>query len=91
MRTVEVLIAGRVQGVGFRACVKRIADSLIVTGEVMNLADGRVRVFAAAEDVILEKFLSMLYGCPRAIVREVRVNEAETRAFAEFTVRKGLF
>ena len=91
MRTVEVLIAGRVQGVGFRACVKRIADSLIVTGEVMNLADGRVRVIATTEDVILEKFVSMLYGCPRAIVREVRLNEAETRAFTEFAVRKGLF
>ncbi len=91
MRTVEVLIAGRVQGVGFRACVKRIADSLIVTGEVMNLADGRVRILATTEEVILEKFISMLYGCPRAIVREVRLNDAEARVFAEFTVRKGLF
>ena len=91
MRTVEVLIAGRVQGVGFRACVKRIADSLIVTGEVMNLADGRVRIIATTEDVILEKFVSMLYGCPRAIIREVRMNEGDARAFAEFAVRKGLF
>ncbi len=91
MRTVEILIAGRVQGVGFRACVKRIADSLIVSGEVMNLADGRVRVLATTEEVILEKFVSMLYGCPRAIVREVRVNEIDARTFAEFAVRKGLF
>ncbi|MEN6341812.1 MAG: acylphosphatase [Methanospirillum sp.] len=90
MKTVEILIAGRVQGVGFRACVKRIADSLIVTGEVMNLADGRVRIVAASEDVILEKFVSMLYGCPRAIVREVRVTEADDRVFAEFAVIKGL-
>ena len=90
MRTVEVLIAGRVQGVGFRACVKRIADSLIVTGEVMNLADGRVRILATTEEVILEKFISMLYGCPRAIVREVCLNESEAKAFTDFTVRKGL-
>ena len=91
MKTVEVLIAGRVQGVGFRACVKRIADSLIVTGEVMNLEDGRVRVLATSEEVILEKFVSMLYGCPRAIVREVRLNETDATTFAEFTVRRGLF
>ncbi len=91
MITVEVLIAGRVQGVGFRACIKRIADSLIIAGEVMNLADGRVRVIATTEDVILEKFVSMLYGCPRAIVREVRLNEVDARAFTEFAVRKGLF
>jgi acylphosphatase len=91
MRTVEVLIAGRVQGIGFRACVKRIADSLIVTGEVMNLADGRVRVIARTEEVILEKFVSMLYGCPRAIVREVRVSDVEPQSFPEFAIRKGLF
>lgn len=88
MRTVEVLIAGRVQGVGFRACVKKIADSLIVTGEVMNLEDGRVRILATTEEVILEKFVSMLYSCPRAIIREVRLNETGPRAFAEFTVRR---
>ena len=91
MKTVEVLIAGRVQGVGFRACVKRIADSLIVTGEVMNLEDGRVRIVATTEEVILEKFGSMLYGCPRAIVREGRLNETDYTTFAEFTVRRGLF
>ncbi len=90
MRTVEILIAGRVQGVGFRACVKRIADNLIVTGEVANLGDGRVRIVATTEDVILEKFVSMLNGCPRAIVREVRVREVDAQSFTEFAVRKGL-
>ncbi len=90
MKTVEILIAGRVQGVGFRVCVKRIADSLIVSGEVMNLADGRVRVFATNEEAILGKFVSMLYDCPRAIVREVRVAEIGFRSFPEFTIRRGL-
>ena len=71
--------------------MKRIADSLIVTGEVMNLEDGRVRIVATTEEVILEKFVSMLYGCPRAIVREVRLNETGARAFTEFTVRRGRF
>jgi acylphosphatase len=91
MRTVELLVSGRVQGVGYRACVKRVADSLIIMGEVMNLADGRVRIVATAEDVILEKFISMLYGCPRAIVREVRTIDSESRAFPEFCILKGLF
>ncbi len=55
----------------------------------MNLADGRVRVVATTEEMILEKLVSMLYGCPRAIVREVRVVESEPLAFADFSVRKG--
>lgn len=91
MRTVALLVSGRVQGVGFRACVKRIADSLIITGEVMNMADGRVRIVAMTEDVILEKFVSMLYGCPRAIVREIRTETIEATPAAEFVIRKGLF
>lgn len=91
MRTVEVMIAGRVQGVGFRACAKRIADSLSVSGEVMNLADGRVRILATTEEVILEKFVSMLYSCPRAIVREIRISESKARTFSEFAVKRGLF
>jgi len=91
MRTVALLVSGRVQGVGFRACVKRIADSLIITGEVMNMADGRVRIVAMTEDVILEKFVSMLYGCPRAIVREIRTETIEAAPAPEFVIRKGLF
>ena len=91
MRAVALLVSGRVQGVGFRACVKRIADSLIITGEVMNLADGRVRIVAATEDMILEKFVSMLYGCPRAIVREIRMEPVEAAVPPEFVIRKGLF
>ena len=90
MRVVVLTVSGRVQGVGFRACVKRIADSLAITGEVMNLADGRVRVVAVAEEMILEKFISMLYGCPRAIVRDVRAEPADADPSPEFVIRRGL-
>ena len=73
MKTVEIVIAGRVQKVGFRACVRKIATDLSVTGAVFNLPDGRVQVYASAETMILEKFISMIYGCPRAVIRDVKV------------------
>ncbi|HOV68492.1 MAG TPA: acylphosphatase [Methanoregulaceae archaeon] len=91
MRAFVLTVSGRVQGVGFRACVKRIADSLAITGEVLNLADGRVRIVAVAEEMILEKFISMLYGCPRAIVRDVRAETVESDPYSDFQVRRGLF
>ena len=60
-------------------------------GNLYVLDEPTTSLDVTTEAVILEKFVSMLYGCPRAIVREVRLNEAGTRAFAEFTVRRGLF
>lgn len=86
LRTIEVYISGRVQGVGFRACVKRIALQLSVNGEVMNLSDGRVRIIASAECVIIEKFLSTLYECPRAHIRDLHIFEREFSEFPDFTI-----
>ncbi|MCP1663223.1 MAG: acylphosphatase [Methanocalculus sp. MSAO_Arc1] len=91
MKTIELLVSGRVQKVGFRACVRHIATSLGVSGEVENLADGRVRVLATGEDVILEKFTSMLYGCPRAIIRDMTVNEYIFTQFPDFSIKRTVF
>ena len=88
MKTVEIHASGRVQSVGFRACVKRVAANLGIAGEVMNLRDGRVRITATAEEVILEKFVSMLYGCPRAVIRNLEIQERELAIFPEFSIRR---
>jgi acylphosphatase len=88
VRTVEITISGRVQKVGFRACVRKIATDLSVTGTVFNLPDGRVQAYATAEPMILEKFISMLYGCPRAVIRDVKVADMPPRAFEGFAIIK---
>lgn len=86
LRTIEAYITGKVQGVGFRACVRKIASHLSVTGEVMNLEDGRVYIIASAESVIIEKFLSSLYECPRAYIRDVHIIEKEFSEFEDFSI-----
>ncbi|MFA7695328.1 MAG: acylphosphatase [Methanoregula sp.] len=88
MKTLEIIIAGRVQKVGFRACARKIAMDLNVNGTVMNLADGKVQIFATADPIILEKFISMLYGCPRAVIREVKTTEIVVRTYEEFSIIK---
>lgn len=88
MKTVEITITGRVQKVGFRACIRKIAMDLSVTGTVWNVPDGHVQIIATAEEVILEKFVSMLYSCPRAVIRDVRVSEIPIRKFDDFSVIK---
>jgi acylphosphatase len=88
VKTVEINISGRVQKVGFRACVRKIATDLSVTGTVFNLPDGRVKVYASGETMILEKFISMLYGCPRAVIRDVKVADIPPMSFEGFAIIK---
>ena len=42
--SLQVLVAGRVQGVGFRYWVRSAASELGLRGSATNLADGRVAV-----------------------------------------------
>jgi acylphosphatase len=88
VKTLEIHASGRVQSVGFRACVKRVAANLGIAGEVMNLPDGRVRITATAEEVVLEKFISMLYGCPRVVIRNLEVGELGLTNFPDFSIRR---
>ena len=89
MKSVEIFISGRVQRVGFRACVRRIATDLHVTGTVINLPDGRVHIYATADSMILEKFISMLYSCPRAVIRDIKTSDIPVMMLNDFSIIKG--
>ncbi|MBK7368839.1 MAG: acylphosphatase [Candidatus Eisenbacteria bacterium] len=56
MHQLHLLVEGRVQGVGFRRFVARLASEHGVNGTVRNLADGTVEVNAEAERSALEGF-----------------------------------
>jgi acylphosphatase len=88
MQTIEIHTSGKVQKVGFRSCVKRIAQKLNIKGVVMNLPDGSVRIIATGEKIVLDKFLSMVYGCPRAVIRDMKAIEKEFQEFDEFIIKK---
>jgi acylphosphatase len=88
VKTVEIFITGRVQKVGFRACIRKIATDLSVSGTVFNLPDGRVQIYATAEPMVLEKFISTVYGCPRAVIRDLKVAELPPMVFEGFSILK---
>ncbi len=90
MKTVEIHVSGRVQSVGFRACTRKVATNLGITGEVMNLPDGRVRIFASADPAVLEKFVSLLYECPRVVIRSLSIADRVTRPYPDFSIRRML-
>lgn len=85
-KTVHVVVSGQVQHVGFRACVRNTARNLSVRGTVRNLEDGRVAISASAEAVIIEKFLSSLYECPRAQIRDMEVSDGKMADCHDFTI-----
>ena len=53
----EILISGRVQGVGFRAAARRQARSLRLKGWVENLADGSVRAVVSGDSEYCALFI----------------------------------
>lgn len=56
MKQLHIIYHGKVQGVGFRATVDKIARKYPVAGWVRNLPDGTVELTAEGETSILEAF-----------------------------------
>jgi len=75
--TRKIFVSGWVQGVGFRYFTLRTAEQLGgMTGYVKNLPDGRVEVFAEAEEETMESFIQILKKGPAsAFVEELEVRE----------------
>lgn len=72
MEAQRFLVAGRVQGVWFRASAQRRARELGLDGHARNLADGSVEVVAAGEAGALEQLADWLQrGPPLAEVESV--------------------
>ncbi len=63
-RSLHCLVMGKVQGVGYRAWVKDIADKKGINGWVRNLSDGRVEVLAQGDEKVLEEFKEYLTRGP---------------------------
>ena len=64
MNTVQFLISGKVQGVGFRAFVRDKARLLGLSGWVRNLSDGRVECVVNNDPVKLSEFENFLIQGP---------------------------
>jgi acylphosphatase len=88
MRRTRVVVAGRVQGVFFRASCAERARTLGLAGWVRNDPDGRVgAVFEGSEEAVETMIRWCHVGPPHARVDEVEIVEETPEGEAGFRVR----
>jgi acylphosphatase len=89
MRSVRILVTGRVQGVFFRKSTLDQALRLGLKGYVMNLPDGRVLVEAVGEPAAIEALISWCrQGPPGARVQNIQVDETEAPDVPTFVIKR---
>ncbi|MFA5180373.1 MAG: acylphosphatase [Syntrophales bacterium] len=89
MKRLHIIIAGRVQGVAFRAATREMATALDLTGWVQNLRDGRVEAVFEGEDSQIEIIRRWCaHGPPSARVTGIDLHEEDyTGEFKGFNIR----
>ena len=88
----DATVIGRVQGVGFRWFVNRLAARLALVGWVANLPDGSVRVVAEGRRAELDELERALHDGPSgAYVERVELADRApaTGGYERFEIRSG--
>ncbi|MDQ1345983.1 MAG: acylphosphatase [Pseudomonadota bacterium] len=83
------LVAGRVQGVFYRASTRSRAEALGVTGHARNLPDGRVEVLACGTPQAVQALCDWLWQGPAAA--DVASVEIEALSAAQLGARPARF
>lgn len=87
MKTIRLIVRGKVQGVFYRASAKNIADQLTITGWIKNLPDRNVEIRATSSEELLQQFIDWSrQGPPRAIVNEVIIEDLQLETFTSFKI-----
>jgi acylphosphatase len=86
MRTVHILVSGRVQGVFYRKSMHSVAKELGISGYAKNLPTGKVEMVAQGGRI--EEFLRLVHrGPPSAKVDEVKIQDIdEPEEFDDFII-----
>lgn len=70
----HVIFLGNVQGVGFRATVRHLANQLGVTGSVRNKENGSVELYAQGTKDILNKLIADIQAEFEPYIKSTSVN-----------------
>lgn len=84
-----ITFTGRVQGVGFRATTRSIAEGFAVTGFVRNERDGSVLCVAEGERDEIQRFIKFVQQAMDGNIADTRIAESPaTGEFDGFGIRR---
>ncbi len=87
MKTIHLLIKGKVQGVFYRATAKKMAEHFGIHGWIKNTKEGNVETFATGSEVSLNEFINWCKKGPKdAKVTEVIVTAKDNESFNGFSI-----
>lgn len=88
MQNLEIVISGRVQGVGFRYFAKQKAELYEIHGYVKNIGSRKVKVLALGESGNMEHFVQALkLGPAYAHIESVSTSPVQhTKEYNEFKI-----
>ena len=89
IRSIKLKIRGRVQGVGFRPFVYRIATQLDLKGYVLNSSKG-VEILLQGDKGSISKFISQLKhnAPPLSVIDRIEEEEIEDIEYKDFSIKK---
>jgi acylphosphatase len=87
LKTVSIIVTGRVQGVFYRQSTREKATALGIKGEVRNRRDETVHIIATGYSEQLEQLIEWCReGPPKAKVTNVIVEEMNLELFDKFSI-----
>ena len=85
----NIIVHGRVQGVGFRQFAQRIASENSISGFCRNQSNGTVYIEIETTQMRADQFLEWMYqGSIMAKVSKIDVEPAKLEGFKYFEIRK---
>jgi acylphosphatase len=87
-RHFNIVVWGKVQGVGYREGIKKKAIDLGIRGYVKNLPNGTVFIEAEGEEEQLNQLINWCHNGPsKSEVTSVKYSVAQTQNFEGFEVK----
>lgn len=88
MRTIQLKVIGKVQGVGFRYYTNRKANEFNIKGFVQNKTDGSVYIEDEGEEIDMDTFIDWVHQGPSwSRVQKVIKSELPFKGFIDFQIR----